>query len=514
MKHLLIFEAFTSQTLSAVTKHLKKKISKEAYTQFIEKLKSYQSLFDIPLSSISEDSLVYMSSKKAIPLAPDDLIHNSFGIWAIKFWFDLEKGFIMETGIGNKVIPLDGRNKTFTSDELEFIKTKLIKTGKIKLVNDYNKLRNRDKVIGYFNYDESPERLALATIWRRDDYIYAIQNVAEGTNPQDDWSEEDWKDWGRYGWNLCVGLDNINNDHKKLHHYIPSSDELSYEYDKEYWSNNLPINSSGFLTNWSRVISKLEEVKDSDYCVVLFLDQLLVDHESLEDIKKSRREARKGATKLLSDDEIRKINLDRYLQNLGKFKDEEGNLINLQKFINYAIIGKFGFYSLYNFTGVNKVASFISILEYSINANTYDDKKLYKTKLDNLFRSVYETYSNYIKNYSDGLKVVKTIKNDKVQYIISVIEQINGIIFNYFSQLNINNLDDLEFIYNKLATINNLICSARFKLYSFRNVISNLNNPGMIQRNYIRKSYWQDDILDIDIKKIDNLKRYVDSLCK
>ncbi|TXH79409.1 MAG: hypothetical protein E6Q79_00030 [Romboutsia sp.] len=91
MKHLLIFEAFTSETLSAVTKHLKTQISKEAYVQFIEKLKSYQTLFDIPLSSISEDYLKYMSSKKAIPLTPDDEIKNPFGIWAISFGLILKK---------------------------------------------------------------------------------------------------------------------------------------------------------------------------------------------------------------------------------------------------------------------------------------------------------------------------------------------------------------------------------------------------------------------------------------
>lgn len=518
MKHLLIFEAFTSETLSAVTKHLKTQISKEAYAQFIEKLKSYQTLFDIPLSSISEDSLKYMSSKKAIPLTPDDEIQNPFGIWAIKFWFDLEKGFIMETGIGDKSIPLSSisKNQRFDSDALSFLKKKRgIETGKIKPVTNYSSLRTGDKVIGYFNSSKVKEKLALATIWRSDEYIYAIQDVAKGSNPSEDWEDDGWMDLGKYGWILCSTLSRINDDHRDLHHYIPSSDELSYDDEsREYWDNNLPIDSRGSLISWKGMTSKLEEVKDSDYCVVLFLDELLVDHDSLQDIKKGRKENRQGATKLLSNDEIKRINLDRYLQNLGKFKDEEGNLTNLQKFITYAIIGKFGFYSLYNYKGVDEVSRFIIALERSMKSTSERDVKLYKERLENLFKSIYKLYNDYKKGYAEGLKVVKTIKNDKVQYVISVIEQINDIIYNYFSQLKIDNLDDLEFIYTKLSTINSLICSDRFRLYSFRNVISNLNNPGMIQRNYMRKSYWQDDLLDIDIKKIDNLKRYIDSLCK
>ena len=168
MKHLLLYEAFDSKTLSSVANHLKKQISKEAYEQFITKLKDYQGLFDLPLSSISEDCLKYMSSKKAIPLKPDDEIHNPYGIWAIKFWFVLEKGFIMETGIGNKFHYYSiGRNKPFDEKELSFLKEKRgIKTGKIRSVTNYSTLKTGDKIIGYYNDSErETSRLAMATIY-------------------------------------------------------------------------------------------------------------------------------------------------------------------------------------------------------------------------------------------------------------------------------------------------------------------------------------------------------------
>ncbi|TXH79408.1 MAG: TonB-dependent receptor [Romboutsia sp.] len=342
-----------------------------------------------------------------------------------KFWFDLEKGFIMETGIGDKSIPLSSIdiNKRFDNDALLFLKKKRgIKTGKIKPVTNYSSLRTGDKVIGYFNSSKVKEKLALATIWRRDEYIYAIQDVAIGANPGEDCDDDSWMDLGKHGWFLCSSLSRINDDHRDLHHYIPSSDELSYDDEsREYWDNNLPIDKIGSLISWKGMTSKLEEIRDSDYCIVLFLDDLLVELESLEDIKKGRKENRQGATKLLSDDEIRKMNLDRYLQSLGKFKDEEGNLTNLQKFITYAIIGKFGFYSLYNYMGVDYISRFISILENSIKVTSERDKELYKERLNNLFKSIYRLYNGYKDNYfypSAGLSFIPTkafdgLKSDK-----------------------------------------------------------------------------------------------------
>lgn len=519
MKHLLLYEAFDSKTLSSIANHLKKQISKEAYEQFITKLKDYQGLFDLPLSSISEDCLKYMSSKKAIQLKPDNEIHNPYGIWAIKFWFDIEKGFIMETGIGNKSIPLHSTNKNalFNEEELNFLKqSRNIKTGNIRPVTNYSSLRHGDKVIGYFTENLRTNKLALATIWRKENYIYAIQGVSQGTNPSDDWSDDDmnedqrdWRNWGQYGWNICNSLNSIHNDHKKLHHYTYSQNELSYTDDilNNVWDNNLPLDIRGQLISWKEKNSKLEEVKDSDYCVVLFLDQLLVDYDSLEDIRDKRIASRANATKLLSDDEIRKININRYLEKLGSFQDEKGNLVNLQKFILYTTYGRHAFYSIFNY----ECLRYIELFMYSLDSLIKSDNK---NSVKSIFKKVYENNDKRI-NINKGISIVKTrIKNDKVQYVISVIEQIDRIIYDYIKGLNIDNINDLEFVYHKLSAISNIIHSNRFRLYSFRNVLAKLDNPDMIIRNYIRKGYWNDEVLDKDITKINNIKRYIESLCK
>jgi len=510
MKHLLLYEAFDSKTLSSIANHLKKQISKEAYEQFITKLKDYQGLFDLPLSSISEDCLKYMSSKKAIPLKPDDEIHNPYGIWAIKFWFDLEKGFIMETGIGDKSIPLYsvGRNKSFDEKELSFLKEKRgIKTGKIRPVTNYSTLKTGDKIIGYYSDSErETSRLAMATIYISNNSIYAIQDVVSGSNPSEDDEDDGWLNFGKYGW--VLGSANYpGNDHRKLHHYKESSDELSYETLDSYWNNNLPIDTRGSLIDWKGKIPKLEEVKDSDYCVVLFLDQLLFDYDSLEDIRNRRSSSRANATKLLSDDEIRKININRYLEKLGSFQDEKGNLVNLQKFILYTIYGQYAFYSIFNYQCLHYIERFMDSIDSLIK---FDNKDRVKST----FKQVYKNNDNK-KNITKGLNIAKTrIKNDKVQYVISVIEQIDRIIYNYIKGLNLDNINDLEFVYHKLSAISNIIHSDRFRLYSFRNLLARLSDPDMIIRNYIRKGYWNDEVLDKDIIKIDNIKRYIESLCK
>ena len=137
-----------------------------------------------------------------------------------------------------------------------------------------------------------------------------------------------------------------------------------------------------------------------------------------------------------------------------------------------------------------------------------------KDRVKSTFKQVYKNNDNK-KNITKGLNITKTrIKNDKAQYVISVIEQIDRIIYNYIKGLNLDNINDLEFVYHKLSAISNIIHSDRFRLYSFRNVLANLDDPDMIIRNYIRKGYWNDEDLDKDIIKIDNIKRYIESLCK
>ena len=288
-----------------------------------------------------------------------------------------------------------------------------------------------------------------------------------------------------------------------------SKDEI-----QELVENFKPLNPKVYLYNKSEddieinydniIIEKIDNLGRESHT---YFYHMIKYYDSLEDIRNRRISSRANATKLLSDDEIRKININRYLEKLGSFQDEKGNLVNLQKFILYTIYGQYAFYSIFNYQCLHYIERFMDSIDSLIK---FDNKDRVKST----FKQVYKNNDNK-KNITKGLNVAKTrIKNDKVQYVISVIEQIDRIIYDYIKGLNLDNINDLEFIYHKLSTISSIIHSDRFRLYSFRNLLARLSEPDMIVRNYIRKGYWHDEDLDKDIVKIDNIKRYIESLCK
>lgn len=100
MKHLKLFEAFASKSISAIEKFLKS-LDDQDRNEFVDTLKSISDDTDIPLSNFKGE---YVKSMTAIKM-------NSEEDKLVKFWFSLEDGL---TGITT--------TKKFTKDQLSFRK--------------------------------------------------------------------------------------------------------------------------------------------------------------------------------------------------------------------------------------------------------------------------------------------------------------------------------------------------------------------------------------------------------
>ena len=144
MRYLKLFEAFEAQALSKVIKFLTKKVGKNSSNTFKNKLKNIMDIYDIPLDKIKESNVKYLSKKQAIKIDSTEDVDNRFGIYCIKFWFSLENGYIGYTGVGNNKVDFEewkqrylkfdahgnsggisDRNKPFSDNQLEYIKTEL-----------------------------------------------------------------------------------------------------------------------------------------------------------------------------------------------------------------------------------------------------------------------------------------------------------------------------------------------------------------------------------------------------
>ena len=203
MKYLKFYEAFQSKGITNTLKFLKDKVGKQSSDSFISSLKDFMSGVDFPIDQLSDNNIKYLSAKKAIQLRCESPVTNERGIWIIKYWFSIEKGFLGYTATGNKeekeVPDLNSGSHglrdtiSFTDRNLEYIKERITPTGEIWEVFDYNKLQSGDTVIGEFD-----SSIALAKIFvdRYDNRrTYAIQKVAAGSEPDN----SDWTNYRQYG---------------------------------------------------------------------------------------------------------------------------------------------------------------------------------------------------------------------------------------------------------------------------------------------------------------------------
>lgn len=86
MNHLLLFEAFASENITAIEKFLKQ-LDKEDAKDFIDTLKNISTYTDIPLSLFKGE---YVSAMKAIKYYKE-------GNKIVKFWFSIKDGLIGTT---------------------------------------------------------------------------------------------------------------------------------------------------------------------------------------------------------------------------------------------------------------------------------------------------------------------------------------------------------------------------------------------------------------------------------
>ena len=370
MRYLKLYEAFKSKGISNTLKFLKEKVGSSSATEFKNSLVNFMKLMDFPIDKLSDDDIKYMNSKKALQLKSEDKVTNSKGIWVIKYWFSLDKGYLGYTATGNETkdvsSPSDGglrTQKQFTDPELEYIKSNITRTGEIWPVDNYTKLESGDVVIGLFNGSPNKAYIGLAKIFIDDNKsVFAIQDVNSGSSCDN----EDWRDYTEYGdksWWLSNN-DDLGTDHSRLHYWRPSEEEIHYieppvekvededelEVDPLTW--NLPLSSRFDFSSWSSgyTITK-KSIKEADFALILYFDEL-INKESLEkpsETKKQRVESKEGATKLMTDQQIKKMNIERYIKKLiVSLNITETEFFNLEKIVSKHLSQEFSYISIYN----------------------------------------------------------------------------------------------------------------------------------------------------------------------
>jgi hypothetical protein len=495
-RYQFLNEAFDSKAISKTLAYLDK-VGNKSKSEFLKVLKKMKDNYDYPIDKIDDAFIKYTNRKEALKIKFDGELQNSWGIYCIKFWFSLELGYLGYTATSNKnykySVSKSGKNNAFDNGELNYIKTKFdIKTGLLTPVKDYASLRTGEKVIGCFASHLDNDYISPATIIVENGRIFAIQNVAEGDYPSE---YQNWEQFGTNSWTLGR-IGDVGNDHSKLHHYENDDKLLRVKSDgtNEVSENplewNLPVKSSGNISNWGDSYSSIEddsELDKADFSIVLFFDDMInpdkaAFYERPSDISKERQESRKGALKLISDEEIKKVNIERYLNQIVSkigVSIDKSDVKNLQKIIQTSLVGKYSFISILsnNYKGIDNFINYLyTFIKHSKDTKDIEDVRI-KRDRDHYFKEVMDqyktiynrsldlrkkydnTYNWIIKNHSgDDEKSVLIIE------ILSKVIEIGNKIFDSISNQEANSIQEMRIIKSKLESFRNLLYEDVFLL--------------------------------------------------
>lgn len=539
LKYIKLFEAFESVKLSKTLGF----ISKDARGTFISQLKSLADRMDLPYSKYSDDYFQYLPFKKALDLnrtiedEPCDAtsrgefpqysvegetcqggrlkrrwgagirsvvcpVCNGTGVkpkkyneikW-IKFWFNKDGKYVLTTGtdgksrnqISNSGIP-DVSHITVTSQE----------------INDYKEIKTisrtsqfRDFPNGTFIQIRINQITLIGRIWNDRDGSFIIQNRADGSKPD---HSNGWERYGPYSWNVSSG-DYSTTPKILLPKDLDETADNDEKVDPYTWNASMEMRNLT-LNNYSDMRTRLSE---AHFALVLdYLELKKSGFKTKGKISSEREESREGATALLSEEDIKKINIRKYSEELAKRIKITPELTNIDSLI-FRFFGqsKFGYYVLRgrHFGDFNSLIS--CIYRFLEPTTSEEDKADYQDTIVQYIKRKSEVNTDF---NVDADKIVKSVfKNVSAEKkkLLPKLEELNKSIFDRFKSFKIESIDDIELFFAKMESVRKIWKeSDRFsntrKLFY---LIENMTDEYRVERylNDFNDSQVESMIIDID----------------
>ena len=258
MKYLKLYEGFESNRISAILSFLNKKIEdKSNIKEFLNDLSKLAKKYDFPLSTLSDKEIQYLPVNKALGIGKDEEAMNPSGIYSIKYWFSLEKGYLCNTATGNKTMDYNKYNsyngsmmsngEGLDQSHLAYL-AREYKIGGVITPARLGDLRTGDKVVMVCgeDFNGDPSYLTFGEIYgdnrRNDDDTdyYFYQNDHEGSDPgtlrnniqlPDRYNLYAGNAAYQYAWSLG-SPENESDDHCMLHKVILDEKALRFREDE------------------------------------------------------------------------------------------------------------------------------------------------------------------------------------------------------------------------------------------------------------------------------------------
>jgi hypothetical protein len=493
LKYIQIFEAFESKILSKTLGY----IETNDRNTFMDRLKKLCKSIDFPLSKMSDEYFEYLPFKSALARAamtgdepceatsksefPDyavagenctngkikrqwgartrDVVCPVCGgsgvkpkrseVKLVKFWFTAEGKYIANTLV-------DGITRAGRGTGGSKFSTKLSDYTVGRSISSLSDLRGGEMASMIIGGDE-----VIAYIFKEGNRYYAIQNSKSGSSP----NSNNWKNYGRYSWALGHG------EYSNLKLLTPKVKTKEVEEADPYtWNTGIEFGYGGIRANTSADVQS--QIKDAHFGIVFDFGKLKKsEFETTQDTRVSREERKEGS-KLdpsQSDEEIKKKNIERYVNLLSQKLDISADIANCNRLVTRSLGHKGALYIVY---GTNIYSNLGSIIDYYIkfmSVTTDRDKKMYAEEITDRTNDLFKSGMRRADIASDTIKNIKSRlksgnRDEKYFQVLDMTQKLSDAIYDNIKNYQINDIEDLEVVAQKISSIRNVLKSDRYGL--------------------------------------------------
>lgn len=505
LKYIKLFEAFESDQLNKTMKFVKK----TDRPKLLDAIKSIAKSIDAPISALSDEFFQYLPYKKAIALKSSSekeecpscegvgRVSKAWGTGTrmvkcttcngtgtvdtkpkpkyFKFWFDSDGSFVGTTVIdGRYHMNKSDANSLVKKDITEDMRTLSVPEikSKYKIVNGVTKIYV-ENVARIYRGSERKSCLGKAFIDRDGDFYVVNSSVDTHSMP----TGRKYREYGNYAVDVIRSArDTINGADTPFRIYLTSETE---EKEDIFW--NAPV---AFLGNgtWSIVEEMFKGfLKDAHFAIVFDFDAFKQkEFAPVSATKGEREESRKGAAALMSNDDIKKANIDRYIKTLTSVDLGEG-ISKLVSKVPKIFGGDLALYYIFSEKNFSRFRNMLNDVYKFMSANSDEEKAVINRRLSDRVQDIFEDSKEIDK------RLVRRIANARKEFegnqaltrIIDKLEEMSKRINQKLLKGNIETVQDMEIMLMKAGGIKEAMRSDRFEIdYYIKSYIEYLSSTG------------------------------------
>ena len=543
LKYVKLFEAFESQKLAKTLKFVNKKTK----SKFLEDLNSIVETIDFPISELSDKYFQYLPFKAALNLnqnledapcdATSDKAYPGYGVsgetchdgmvarkWGtgvrrtkcticggtglkkkdsypvkwVKFWFDKDGNYIKSTGV-------DGQIRGSSSDAKSGSKYVSIK--EVEYVSDRNLTLTElmDLPTGSIVRIRINGTPTFGVVFNHRGGCYIIQDKHQGSAPD----TREWSSYGAYSWNISSSGDYSGTPEL----LVPREKDIDSDTVDPYsWNAPLKLGYTTLVVGSGDVESS---ISGAHFAIVLdFLELSKSEFVKKSEISIKRSETKQDALAFKKDDVIKRENIQRYIDEISKKISISDDFKNFNMLI-YRLLGLSygGFYVL---KGRNSGA-LSDLIDYTYKfMRSGDDEYSRKSSYDSavyLIKRYISSNIDYNSSISDSIKTMSVmLKGDDRKAVLDKIIEINNTIANRIKEFPIENIEDMEVIFQKIRSIRSIWQNGERFQYARKAyyLIEYIGDADRAIRNF--KDQTRLSETDLVLKDLDRFKRVIERI--